>query len=61
MPVERPRCLMGKAGMRTVDRARLPGGHRGLATLILHGRRHLSNAPIRTLAAHFKVDAGLSL
>ena len=41
--------------MKAADLGRLLG-NRGLASLILHGRRTLSKTHIRILADHFQVD-----
>lgn len=47
--------LMAECGMRTVDLGRLLG-NRGLASLILNGRRQLSKTHLRKLANYFKVS-----
>src|SRR5262249_13986709 len=52
--------LMEENGMRPADLGRLLG-NRGLASLILHGRRQLSKTHIRKLAQHFKVSPSLFL
>jgi HTH-type transcriptional regulator/antitoxin HigA len=57
-PLEMLKYLMEQAGMTTADLGRLLG-NRGLASLVLHGRRSLSKTHIRKLAAHFKVSPAL--
>jgi HTH-type transcriptional regulator/antitoxin HigA len=57
-PLAMLRYLMEENGMRPADLGRVLG-NRGLASLILHGRRQLSKTHIRKLAEHFKVSPGL--
>jgi antitoxin component HigA of HigAB toxin-antitoxin module len=59
-PLKRLRYLVGEAGMTASDLGRLLG-NRGLGSLILRGRRQISKAHIRTLAEHFRLDAGYFL
>jgi HTH-type transcriptional regulator / antitoxin HigA len=57
-PVQTLKHLMEESGMRTVDLGRLLG-NRGLASMILRGRRQLSKTHIRKLSDHFKVSPAL--
>lgn len=57
-PVEALRLLVDEHRMNTVSLGRLVGGS-GQASMILSGKRQLSKANIRTLAAHFKVSPAL--
>ena len=59
-PLAMLKYLMAENGMRPADLGRVLG-NRGLASLILHGRRRLSKTHIRKLAEHFKVSPGLFL
>jgi HTH-type transcriptional regulator/antitoxin HigA len=59
-PLAMLKYLMEENGMRPAALGRLLG-NRGLASLILHGRRQLSKTHIRKLAEHFKVSASLFL
>ncbi len=59
-PLTTLKYLMDQNGMRATDLGRLLG-NRGLASLILHGRRQLSKAHIRKLSEHFKVSPALFL
>jgi HTH-type transcriptional regulator/antitoxin HigA len=59
-PLDMLKYLMEQSGMTTADLGRLLG-NRGLASLILHGRRGLSKTHIRKLASHFKVSPALFL
>lgn len=58
-PLARLKYLMQEHGMSTTALGELLGSGQGQASLILHGRRELSKANIRTLAEHFKVSAAL--
>jgi HTH-type transcriptional regulator / antitoxin HigA len=60
-PLERLKFLLELHGMNTTDLGRLLGSGQGQASLILNGKRDLSKANIRVLAARFKVNAGLFL
>jgi HTH-type transcriptional regulator/antitoxin HigA len=57
-PIELLKCLMEEHGMNTVSLGKLVGGS-GQASMILSGKRELSKANIRTLAAHFNVSPAL--
>ena len=57
-PVEVLKYLLEEHGMNTTGLGSLVGGS-GQASLILSGKRELSKANIRTLAAHFNVSAAL--
>jgi HTH-type transcriptional regulator/antitoxin HigA len=59
-PLQALRHLMQESGMRTVDLGRLLG-NRGLASLILNGKRQLSKAHIQKLSEHFSVSPALFL
>ncbi len=59
-PLQRLKYVMRESGMTTAGLGRLLG-NRGLASLIVHGKRGLSKAHIRKLAAHFRLDAGYFL
>jgi HTH-type transcriptional regulator/antitoxin HigA len=58
--LSRLKYLMEESGMRTIDLGRVLG-NRGLASLILNGRRQLSKTHIRKLSEHFKVSPALFL
>jgi HTH-type transcriptional regulator/antitoxin HigA len=58
-PVKRLKYLMEQQGMTTTDLGKLLGSGAGQASLILHGKRELSKANIRTLADRFKVSTAL--
>ena len=55
-PQQRLRYLVTEAGLSASDLGRLLG-NRGLGSVLLTGKRSLSKANIRKLAAHFKVRA----
>ena len=57
-PLTMLKVVMQESGMTQADLGRLLG-NRALASLILHGRRHLSKSHIRKLADHFKVSPAL--
>jgi HTH-type transcriptional regulator/antitoxin HigA len=57
-PVELLKHLLEEHGMNTTRLGSLVGGS-GQASLILSGKRELSKANIRTLAAHFNVSPAL--
>lgn len=57
-PVEALKALMEETGMNSNALGKLVGGS-GLASLILNGKRELSKANIRKLAAHFHVSPAL--
>jgi HTH-type transcriptional regulator/antitoxin HigA len=57
-PIEALKCLMQEHGMNTISLGKLVGGS-GQASMILSGKRELSKANIRTLAAHFHVSPAL--
>jgi len=59
-PLEHLQFLMEQNGMKTIDLGNLIG-NRGLASLIVNGKRELSKAHIRILAERFKVSAELFL
>lgn len=59
-PLEHLKALMREAKMRTTDLGKLLG-NRGLASLILNGKRELSKTHIRILAERFRVSADLFL
>jgi HTH-type transcriptional regulator / antitoxin HigA len=59
-PIESLKYLMAEHGMNTISLGKLVGGS-GQASLILSGKRELSKANIRTLAARFKVSPALFL
>ena len=59
-PLQRLKYLMKESGMKTADLGRLLG-NRGLASLIVSGKRQLSKAHIRKLAEHFRLDPGYFL
>ena len=54
-PIEVLKYLMDEHGMNTISLDKLVGGP-GQASLILSGKRELSKANIRTLAARFNVS-----
>ena len=56
-PLQRVKYLMKESGMSTADLGRLLG-NRGLASLILSGKRQLSKSHIRKLGDHFGLDPG---
>jgi len=60
-PLDMLKYLMEQKGMRSADLARVLGGNRALASLILNGHRALSKTHIRLLADHFKVEPSLFL
>lgn len=60
-PLERLKYLMRESAMTTTDLGRLLGSGPGHASLILNGKRQLSKANIRTLAAHFNLSPALFL
>src|SRR5690349_170410 len=53
-PLDHLKSMMKQAGMKTTDLGKLLG-NRGLASLILNGKRQLSKTHIRILADRFKV------
>ncbi|MCC7351191.1 MAG: hypothetical protein IT446_11535 [Phycisphaerales bacterium] len=57
-PIEALKYLMEEHGMNTITLGKLVGGS-GQASMILNGKRELSKANIRTLAAHFHVSPAL--
>ncbi|MGA2231040.1 MAG: transcriptional regulator [Tepidisphaeraceae bacterium] len=57
-PLEMLRFLMDQHGMNVVGLGKILG-NKTAASLVLSGKRELSKAHIRSLAAHFKVNAGL--
>ena len=57
-PLEHLKEMMRQAGMKTTDLGNLLG-NRGLASLILNGKRELSKTHIRILADRFKVSPAL--
>ena len=59
-PLEALKALLAEHGMTTSDLGRLLG-NRTLGAAILAGRRSLSKAHIKKLAAHFRVEPGLFL
>lgn len=59
-PLEHLKAMMKEAGMKTTDLGKLLG-NRGLASLILNGKRQLSKTHIRILADRFKVSPALFL
>lgn len=59
-PLEHLKAMMKEAGMKTTDLGKLLG-NRGLASLILNGKRELSKTHIRILADRFKVSSALFL
>jgi len=59
-PLEALKFLMAENGMSASDLGRLLG-NRTLGAALLSGRRSLSKAHIKKLAAHFKVQPGLFL
>lgn len=59
-PLEALKALLDDHGMTASDLGRLLG-NRTLGAAILAGRRNLSRTHIKTLAEHFKVEAGLFL
>ena len=59
-PLELLRHLLQENGMSTTDLGDVLGS-RGLASEVLNGKRGLSKALIRKLAAHFGLPAGLFL
>ena len=59
-PLEHLKFLMEQNNMKTIDLGKLIG-NRGLASLIVNGKRQLSKGHIRVLADHFKVEPGLFL
>ena len=59
-PLEALKALLAEHGMTASDLGRLLG-NRTLGAAILAGRRSLSKAHIKKLAAHFKVEPGLFL
>lgn len=58
--VDMLKYLMEQAEMRTTELGTLIG-NRGLASLILNGRRAMSKAHIRLFADHFRVEPSLFL
>ncbi len=58
--LDRLRFLLEESGTSTADLGRLLG-NRGLASLIVNGKRNLSKAHIRTLAEHFRIEPGYLL
>lgn len=59
-PLDALRALVDEHGMTASDLGRLLG-NRTLGPAVLAGRRDLSKANIKKLAAHFKVEPGLFL
>ena len=59
-PLDALKTLLAEHGMTASDLGRLLG-NRTLGAAILAGRRNLSKAHIKKLAAHFKVEPGLFL
>ena len=59
-PLQRLKYLMKESGMTTADLGRLLG-NRGLASLIVSGKRQLSKTHIRKLGEHFRLDPGYFL
>jgi HTH-type transcriptional regulator / antitoxin HigA len=59
-PIDALKTLMDEHGMNTVSLGKIVGGS-GQASLILNGKRELSKANIRALAARFKVSPALFL
>ena len=59
-PLDALKALLAEHGMTASDLGRLLG-NRTLGAAILAGRRNLSKAHIKKLAAHFKVAPGLFL
>ncbi len=59
-PIELLKHLMEEHGMNTISLGKLVGGS-GQASMILSGKRELSKANIRTLAARFKVSPAVFL
>jgi len=59
-PLDVLKHLMEESGMEPADLARLLGSQ-PIASLVLAGKRELSKAHIRKLAARFHVDVGLFL
>jgi HTH-type transcriptional regulator/antitoxin HigA len=59
-PLDMVKFLMGEHQMTTSDLGRILGSMTA-ASLVLNGKRQLSKAHIRKLAARFKVDGGLFL
>ena len=59
-PIELLKHLMEEHGMNTIALGKLVGGS-GQASMILRGKRELSKANIRTLAAHFHVSPAVFL
>ena len=57
-PLENLKFLLSENKMNTTDLGELLG-NRGLASLILNGKREISKANIRVLADRFKVSAAL--
>ena len=59
-PLDALKALLAEHGLTASDLGRLLG-NRTLGAAILAGRRSLSKAHIKKLAAHFKVEPGLFL
>jgi len=59
-PLSMLRYMMDQSGMTQADLGRLLG-NRALASLILHGHRHLSKTHIRILSDYFNVSPALFL
>ena len=55
------RGLMEEAKLTQTQLAKIAGIDQSLVSLILSGKRELSKASIRRLAAHFKLNAGFFL
>jgi antitoxin component HigA of HigAB toxin-antitoxin module len=60
-PIALLKSLMDDQAMSTSDLGELLGSGKGQASMILNGKRELSKANIRVLAARFKVNAGAFL
>jgi len=57
-PLERLRYLIEQSGTTPAQLREILGGSQPLVSLIVAGKRRLTVPHIRSLAAHFKLDAG---
>ncbi len=60
-PIDLLKHLMEEHSMNTTQLGELLGGGKGLASMILNGKRELSKANIRVLANHFRINPGVFL
>jgi HTH-type transcriptional regulator/antitoxin HigA len=60
-PLERLRHLVENAGLTTAELMKLLGVSQPQVSLLLSGKRELSKANVKRLAAHFRLDASYFL